>query len=97
MTTRTRFLGWLMWHVSWHPPKRSAAWVMTSAWFVALLFPLTSVALNPERGLDLSYWAGWSNMLCGALDLFFLYCSIHGLLWIYTEGKSSPGRGSTGE
>lgn len=66
-----------------HPPSRKTGWVMVAVWATALLFPVTSVALNPERGLDLTIWQGWSNVLCGSLDAYMLYRSFLGLLWTY--------------
>lgn len=71
-----------------HPASRTAAWVVTSAWGIALLFPITSVALNPARGLDLTIWVGWSNVICIILDTCMLSLSVKGLLWIRRMEKS---------
>jgi hypothetical protein len=70
------------------PPTRKVAWTMTVLWAVALVLPGISIALNPARGLDLTIWVGWSNLICIFADGYMLAMSIMGLHWVYSRKKS---------
>jgi len=86
--TKIRTVLWLIWSVCRRPPTRRIAWTMVAAWTVALFLPALSILISPNfRGLDMTTWVGWSNVICASLDLFMLYTSIHGLLWSYNIPK----------
>ena len=83
--TKIRTVLWLIWSVCRRPPSHKIAWTMVAAWAIALFLPALSIFLSPNfRGLDMTTWVGWSNVICASLDLFMLYTSIHGLLWSYS-------------
>jgi hypothetical protein len=91
---KLRMIAFATWDVCRHPPSRKVAWLFAGMWAVVLFLPGLSIALNPNRGLDLTIYVGWSNLICICLDSFMLYTSVRGLLWSY-RSKTSPGRGST--
>jgi uncharacterized membrane protein len=78
----------IIWRTCRFPPTCRAAWTMTTVWAIALVLPGISIILNPARGLDLSIWVGWSNVICILLDGYMLANSILGLRWIYSREKS---------
>lgn len=86
--SKFRMFVFLSWHTCRHPPSRKVAWTMTAVWAFVLILPGISIILNPARGLDMTIWVGWSNMICILLDSFMLATSIAGLRWIYSQKKS---------
>lgn len=88
MMTKVRFFLSLVWHTCRYPPSRKVAWTMASVWAFALCTPFLSIALNPARGLDLTIWVGWSNLICIFLDSFILTMSVKGLRWRLSQDKN---------
>lgn len=92
MVTKIRMLAWIVWSFTRRPPDRKTAWVAIAVWAAALILPGIAVGVNPARGLDMTTWVGWSNLICICLDSFMLYTAIRGLLWVRSPRRQGRRR-----
>lgn len=81
--SKVRIILWIIYATCRRPPTLKAGWTLVAAWAIATVPPVLSVALNPVRGLDLSIWVGWSNLISFCIDVPMLVLSTRGLLWFY--------------